>query len=232
MVVGTATGISATTSLANNLNNINIPGLFNSSHVQQFGSVNVLVDSPPTDALHQTYNISDPLLMGWDFHDTYFVTISASKLASIGFNAATWTVEPNLAALHNSPPKACPVTGGTCNLSVTKTVVTGKQVQVTIANGASTDAILTALSLNWPAATNGKLMQVKLDGDIVYDKPDIAGGSATLTLAQLVADANKRKISHNSSDVLTFVFENNADTDLSHYSSNSQFGNCPLAVLP
>jgi len=111
MLTGTATGITATTSLARNLNNINIPGLFNGSHVQQFGSVDVLKDSPPTNAAHTQYSpITDPLLTGWDFHNTYFVTISAAKLASIGFNAATWKVQPNAAALHNSPDKACPAT--------------------------------------------------------------------------------------------------------------------------
>ena len=199
--------------------------------MQQFGSVNVLINSPPTDALHQTYTPSDPLLAGWDFHDTYYVTISAAKLASIGFDPATWKVQPNAAQLHNSPAKPCPATGGACNLSASKYDGLGKDVQVTIANDASTDAILTELALNWPAATNGKLMQVKLDGDVVYDNPDIAGGSADLTLAQLVADSNKRKIDHGSSDVLTFIFEKNADTDLTHYTSNLQFGNCPIALF-
>jgi hypothetical protein len=200
--------------------------------VQQFGSVNLLVDSPPTDAAHQTYNISDPTLAGWDFHDTYYVTISAAKLASIGFNAATWLVEPNADQLHNSPAKPCPAAGGgSCNLTATNPVVSGKQVQITIANGATTDAILTELALTWPSAVNGKLMQVKLDGDVVYDNPDIAGGSATLTLAQLVADQNKRKIGHGSSDVLTFIFEKNADVDLSHYSSSLLFGNCQLNLF-
>jgi hypothetical protein len=88
ILVGSLTpaDIAFTTSLANNLNNVNIPGLFNASHVQQFGSVNVLVNSPPTDPAHQTYTNSDPALTGWDFHDTYFVTIAAAKLASLGFN--------------------------------------------------------------------------------------------------------------------------------------------------
>jgi hypothetical protein len=111
MLVGTATGITTTSSLANNLNNINIPGLFSASHVQQFGSVNVLVNSPPTDPLHQTYINSDPTLAGWDFHDTYYVTVSAAKLASIGFDQNTWQVQPNLSQLHNSPAKACDSTG-------------------------------------------------------------------------------------------------------------------------
>jgi hypothetical protein len=233
MLVGTATGITATTSLANNLNNINIPGLFNASHVQQFGSVNVLVNSPPTDAAHQTYVNSDPLLAGWDFHNTYFVTVSAAKLASIGFNPATWKVEPNADQLHNSPAKVCPPAGGgACALAQTKIEVKGKEVKVTVANNGSADVFLSDVLLNWPSATNGKLMQVKLDGDVVYDNPDIAGGSAHLTLAQLVADQNKRKLSKGSSDVITFVFEHNADTVIANYASKLEFGTCTITILP
>lgn len=231
MLVGTATGISATTSLANNLNNVNIPGLFNASHVQQFGSVDVLVNSPPTDPAHSTYNISDPTLAGWDFHDTYYVTVSAAKLASLGFNAATWQVLPNASQLHNSPAKPCPPpTGGTCALAVTGTVVDKAQVKITIQNNGSTDVFLSDVQLTWPAAINGLLKQVKLDGDVVYDNPDIGGGSAHLTLAQLVADANKRKLQHNSSDVLTFIFEHNADTNLANYTGTFAFGNCVITI--
>ena len=231
MLIGTATGISATTSLDRNLNGVNIPGLFNAAHVQQFGSVNLLVDSPPTDAAHTTYNISDPTLTGWDFHDTYYVTVSAAKLASIGFDPNTWKVEPSLTQLHNSPAKPCPPAAGACAVSATKYEVKDKQVKITLTNSGSTDSFLTELALNWPTA-NGKLMQVKLDGDVIYDNPDIAGGSALLTLAQLVADQNKRKINHNSSDVLTLIFEKNADTDLSKYSSTVKFGTCILVILP
>jgi hypothetical protein len=229
MLVGTADGISATTSLANNLNNINIPGLFDAAHHQLKGSVNVLLDSPPTDAAHTTYTISDPDLAGWDFHDTYFVTISAAKLASLGFDRTTWQVLPNASQLHNSPAKACPSTGG--DLSVTKYEVKDKQVKITIMNSGSTDVILTGLTLTWPSA-NGKLMQVKLDADAVYSGPAIADGSADLTTADLVTDQNKRKINHASSDVYTLVFDKNADADLSHYTGTVSFGSTTLTVLP
>lgn len=229
MLIGTSTGITATTSLANNLNNINIPGLFNASHVQQFGSVNLLIDSPPTDAAHATYVISDPTLTGWDFHDTYYVTISAAKLASLGFDPLTWTVEPNVDQLHNSPAKACPTVGG--GLSETKTEVKGKEVKITLLNAGTADAFLTDVQLNWPTS-NGKLMQVKLGGSIVYDKPDIAGGTADLTTAQLVSDQNKRKIGHGQSMVLDFVFEKNVDPDLGDYASTVQFGSVSLVILP
>ena len=110
VLVGTLTpaDISWTTSLARNLNNVNIPGLFNAAHVQQFGSVNVLVNSPPTDPPHQTYANTDPALAGWDFHDTYFVTIPAAKLASLGFNSS-WLVQPeHLGACTTRPAKPCP----------------------------------------------------------------------------------------------------------------------------
>lgn len=230
MLVGTADGITATTSLANNLNNINIPGLF-VAHVQQFGSVNVLINSPPTDPAHSTYDISDPLLAGWDFHDTYYVTISAAKLASIGFNAATWQVVPNLSQLHNSPAKACPPTTGD-GLSITKYEVKDKQVKVTILNSASTDAFLTALTLDWPSLVNGKLMQIKLDGDVIYSGPSITNGPISLTTAELVSDQNKRKINHGSSDVYTLVFEKNADTNLTHYAGTVTISGTTLTVLP
>jgi uncharacterized repeat protein (TIGR01451 family) len=217
------------TSIANNLNNINIPGLFDASHVQQFGSVNVLVDSPPTDPLHQTYSNSDLLLAGWNFHDTYYVMISAAKLASLGFDA-NWRVEPNLDALHNSPAKACPAPSeGT--LTVTKTEVKDRQVKVTLFNSGSLDEVINGIQLSWPAA-NGKLKQVKLNADVLYDKPDIAPPTANLTLLQLVADQKKRTIQHGKSEVLTLVFEKNANNTLAQYTGTISTSGFTLTILP
>ena len=56
---------------------------------------------------------------GWNFHDTYFVTLKQAYLTSIGFDFSNWTfglspvagkwsVVPNLTVLHNSPAKVCP----------------------------------------------------------------------------------------------------------------------------
>jgi len=106
MLIGTATGISVTTSLASNLNTT---GYCSAGNCTVAGT-NLLVDSPPTDALHQTYVIASSAHALWDFHNTYYARISAAKLSAMGFNAATWTVQPNAAALHNSPEKACPDT--------------------------------------------------------------------------------------------------------------------------
>ena len=61
----------------------------------------------------------------------------------------------------------------------------------------------------------------------------VSGGTANLTTAQLVTDKNKRKINKGSSDVLTFIFEHNADPDLSHYTASVTFASgIVLTVLP
>jgi hypothetical protein len=104
-------------------------------------------------------------------------------------------------------------------------------VKVTIFNSGSSDEIITALQLTWPA-TNGKLHQVKLDGDVIYDKPDVPAPSVNLTVAQLVADAKKRKIQHGSSDVLTLIFEKNADTNRAHYTGTVSTSGFGLTILP
>ena len=114
---------------------------------------------------------------------------------------------------------------------MTKTEVKDKQVKITILNAGAVDEIITAVQASWPAA-NGKLMQVKLDGDVIYDNPDIPPPSANLTVAQLIADPNKRKINHGSSDVLTLIFQNNADPNLSNYTGMVSTSGFALTILP
>ena len=68
-----------------------------------------------------------------DFCDAYFVTFKKAKLASLGFNSATWKVEPDLLGLHNSPAKPCLVSAAAaCDLSVSSFKASSKTVQVTI----------------------------------------------------------------------------------------------------
>src|SRR5439155_1754512 len=73
VVPGTLTPADLTwdTSLARNLNALGYCTAGNCTT----GGVNLLVDSPPTDATHTNYAISNPALLQWNFHDTYFVTI-------------------------------------------------------------------------------------------------------------------------------------------------------------
>jgi len=89
---------------------------------------------------------------------------------------------------------------------------------------------LRACVLNWPAA-NGKLMQIKLDGDVLYNV-STAAGPLGLSTAQLPSDPNKRKIDHGSSDVLAFIFEKNAATSLAAYTGSVTVSGTTLAILP
>jgi hypothetical protein len=182
---------------------------------------------------------------GWNFHDTYFVTFKQAYLTNIGFDftnweyahydaatntascsdrgpGAPWCVAPNITVLHNSPAKVCPTPP--CNdLTVTKREIKDKQVKITIQNNCSTDAFITNLMLSWPEGANGNLTQIKLDGDVMWNGPP-TGSPINFGAPPLVADQNKRKINHNSSDVLTFIFENNvAPLDNAAYSGSATF---------
>ena len=123
--VGTLTpaDITCDSSLARNLNNTRL--LRGGVQAVGNGVANLLVDSPPTLNTTDSYVLTpaaaavftapnpDPANSpGWNFHDTYFVTIKAAKLAALGFNPATWKVEPNADELHNSPAKPCPCLAG------------------------------------------------------------------------------------------------------------------------
>lgn len=132
VVVGplTAADLTWDTSLARNLNGFVGPN--NSANGSLLGGagfctalgctvggVNLLVDSPPTGDTVSDYTLTNPAHTGWDFHDTYYVTLKKAKLQTIGFLDAGgnqvpgWTVEPNLTVLHNSPAKPCPCVNGT-----------------------------------------------------------------------------------------------------------------------
>jgi hypothetical protein len=232
-----ATGITGDSSLARNLNTLGyfVGGIQVPATKADTNGTDLLVDSPKTVNRTDDYTLltPNPWVNGWDFHSTYFVTISAERLASLGFNVLTWKVQANADELHNSPAKPCPTGGGggSCSLSVLDKTTDRKQVRITIVNGGSEASILTGLSLNWPMA-NGKLMQVKLGHDKVYNEPDIAPPTANLTTGELVADRKKRTIGRGKSDVLHLVFEKNVDPDLSHYNGTLTFGDCVLTILP
>jgi len=242
IVVGTLTPADITFdhSLARNLNNLGyckpVNGLANCTT----GGINLLLNSPPTDANHATYFISNPALVKWDFHNTFFVTIKKAKLDSLGFVKETWKVEPDLVALHNSPAKRCPATtvvGASCSLSLGTQKISSKTVQIAISNKSTTaDAIMTALSLSWPAA-NGMLTQVKLDGNVIYDIPDMAWSAAGVKLGEggsqpLVSDPTKRLLKKATNPQLYLIFQNSAVQDLSQYTSTASFGTgCALEIL-
>ncbi|HXJ76215.1 MAG TPA: hypothetical protein VNM37_25380, partial [Candidatus Dormibacteraeota bacterium] len=116
VVTGTLTtnDIVCDTSLARNLNNLGyfVNGVQTAATKNGVNGADLLVDSPPTVG-PTSYDLKtpNPWTNGWDFKDTYFVTIKKGKLDSLGFDIATWHVEPDLVGLHNSPAKDCPTPG-------------------------------------------------------------------------------------------------------------------------
>ena len=143
---------------------------------------------------------------------------------------ATFTPTPTATATFTPTPTPTPTpkptptpTPGACELKVTNLAISGRDVQITILNHGSTDQFITRLQLSWPQGINGRLTQIKLDGDVLWNGP-AANSPINFGIPPLVADPNKRKIDHNSSDVLTFTFENNvAPLDNPIYKGSATF---------
>src|SRR5207247_10026760 len=117
VVHGTITPADITfdTSIARNLNNLGyfVGGVQTAASKTGTNGADLLIDSPPTLDTISDYRLKtpNPWTNGWDFQNSYFVTIKKAKLDSIGFKAATWTVAPDPTGLHTSPYKPCPVLG-------------------------------------------------------------------------------------------------------------------------
>lgn len=138
IVTGTLTPSDVTwdSSLARNLNNT---GYF-ASGIQVGGDTNLLQNSPATMNTTNDYTLKNPgawtgsytnpettqpgypgnsspsTVVGWDFHNTYYATVKASKMMALGaieqVNGqwqlkAGWSIGSN-GVLHNSPAKTCP----------------------------------------------------------------------------------------------------------------------------
>jgi hypothetical protein len=245
IVVGTLTTNDLTwdTSLARNLNNLGyfVGGVQTAATKTNINGANLLLDSPPTLDKISSYRLKTPhpWTRGWDFCDAYFVTIKKAKLASLGFNIATWKVEPDLIGLHNSPAKPClPAPLSPSDLSISSVKLSSKVVQMTIAdNNKTADAILSTLKLTWPSA-NGNLVSVKLGTSTIYSTPAIAWSATGVTLGDggwqpLVSTASNRTISKGSSKVLYLTFANSVVTDRTKYSGTVSFGSSwNLPILP
>ncbi len=170
ILVGTLTtnDIEFDTSLARNLNNLGyfVNGVQTAATLTGPNSADLLLDSPPTMDTYRDYTLKtpNPWTSGWDFQNSYFVTIKKAKLDSLGFNIATWHVEPDLAGLHNSPSKPCPTGGGCSGLAQVTPATGGEAIS---ADSAVTGAFAT---LTGPVYTEDAAGQVGL-GTIILNAP-------------------------------------------------------------
>jgi uncharacterized repeat protein (TIGR01451 family) len=129
------------------------------------------------------------------------------------------------ASSYCNPPPPCNLSAGPLTVG---TGPAAKNLTFTITNSGSTAATLSQITLGWPTA-NGALHQVLLGATVIYNGPDIAAPSATIT--SFTGTAAQRTINASSSAVITLIFKNNAATDTTTYSGTFNFGaNCPVVL--
>ena len=110
--------------------------------------------------------------------------------------------------------------------------VSSKQVKRSIKNSGATVVTMSGLTLSWPS-TNGKLLKVKLDGDVVWDKKSPVGATnITITSATMTTSVTKKSINPGKTRVFTLEFEKNASTNLGAYNLTVNFGGCSLTAPP
>ena len=81
--------------------------------------------------------------------------------------------------------------------------------------------MVTGLDMTWPQATNGNLQQVKIGGTVIYNT---STGGGTLHTTTLLGTTAQRTIAANgASGTVTFIFQNNVDTNNTHYTGSTTF---------
>ena len=121
----------------------------------------------------------------------------------------------------NMPPN-CPVWASA-------PAVSGKKLTRSISNTGASTITATGLSVSWPTAPNGKLLKIKLDGDVIWDK-QAATSPITISSTDLTTTASRKSIDPGKTRVLTFEFQNYPSTTLSNYTISISFGSgCSLS---
>jgi hypothetical protein len=83
--------------------------------------------------------------------------------------------------------------------------------------------------MTWPQATNGKLTSIKMGGTTIYS----TSTNSPLSTSSLLGTTAQRTIAAGSCAVLTFTFQNNVDTNNTHYTGSATFNPFgPVTMLP
>ena len=109
---------------------------------------------------------------------------------------------------------------------VTAKQLSSKQVKITFQNNTTTGQVITALSITWPQGTNGNLNNIKFGATTIYNT---ATGGGSLTTSSLLGTTAQRTINAGASQFLQFNFQNNVDTNASHYTGSATFN--PFGVV-
>jgi hypothetical protein len=111
--------------------------------------------------------------------------------------------------------------------------VSSKKLSRAISNHQTTVATISGVAVSWPSS-NGKLLKIKLDGDVIWDKKSPAGAtSLTIPASALTKDDKKKSIKTGQNRIFTLEFERTADTNLNNYTLTIHFrSSCSLSAPP
>jgi hypothetical protein len=224
--------LAADTSLAKNLNTLGLCVGGNCSG----GGTNLLVNSPPTVG-SSSYDLpAGSPYTGWNFTNSYEVTISRLAFGSSSFGGVS------VGEVHNSPPKTgsnavapvvCDGGAGVCTVTGGVATIKDKKFMWPLTNNGSGKATLTGLTLTWPQS-NGQLLKIKFGKDVIWDKKaNWTAGGLTLTSADFTTDVKRKSIDPGKTRMFTLEFQNNAGSDLSTYTVTAIFDSgCRVVFVP
>ncbi|NNF16502.1 MAG: hypothetical protein HKN70_07120, partial [Gammaproteobacteria bacterium] len=102
------------------------------------------------------------------------------------------------------PPPPCEIVGeGVLELTTDK-------VKWKLENAGASSATIESITITWPQAIAGDLLEIKFDGDKIYDI-DTTGGTLTLGPGDWINDPSKRVINPGDLDTLEIKFANDID---------------------
>jgi hypothetical protein len=150
-----------------------------------------------------------------------FITMPGGPPAS---PTPTATASPTPTPTATATPGTVAATGKTLGpSSAPKTVV------ITFQNDTAVAQSLTGLSMTWPQVTNGNLKSITMGGTTIYN----TSTASPLNTSSLLGTTAQRTIAAGSCAVLTFTFNNNVDTNNSHYTGSATFNPFgPVTMLP
>jgi hypothetical protein len=97
-----------------------------------------------------------------------------------------------------------------------------KTVVITFQNNTAASQVLTGLSMTWPQATNHNLTKITMGATTIFNTS--TANPPGLNTSSLLGTAAQRTIAANGGcATLTFTFQNNVDTDKTHYTGTATF---------
>ena len=178
-----------------------------------FGGVTIPIvhNSPPKIGVNQTTPSSI----------CHCIINTAVATGTIGTTTVSATASETVCPSSGTGGGSCP-TAGTASIK-------DKRFKWPMTNSGTSTATVTGITVTWPAV-NGKLMKMKFDGDVMWDKGSAAGVTMiTIPESDLTTDSKKKTIDPGKTRTFILEFEKNASTTLSAYTVSVSFGpNCTV----